>query len=369
MRSIYDNYTKLETDGRITFFAGANTPDGFVGSYKDIVNESTLERVYIIKGGSGTGKSTLMRKIADAAESEGFISEYYLCGSDPHSLDCVVIDGRIAILDGTAPHTLDMKYPGASSDLIDVSKFWSNAVLEQNREKIIYHSAYKSSCYASAYRYLSAARAVENEKIELADKLFDHTKALAYIERFLRGLKPKKSHHIYLREEGGYDHALTMRGKYMLPTLSEIAENNYYVQDSFSLAVPFMNMLRSELIRRGFLVKVTRMPCEHSVSGIFIKDSGLSITVGEKKTDDKCINMSRFIVKNPSSELKGQMRLAAKCAESCMDEALERLHDASLHHFALEEIYKKAMDFDALEKNTEKVCLEILSRIRVGRDT
>ena len=60
--------------------------------------------IYILKGGPGCGKSTLMGKIGDWAEEAGLETEYILCSGDPGSLDAVVIPAlKAAVVDGTAP--------------------------------------------------------------------------------------------------------------------------------------------------------------------------------------------------------------------------------------------------------------------------
>jgi len=156
----FEGYTELSTKGHETYFAGANTADGFKGCYDDIADENVLERLYIIKGGSGSGKSTLMKKIAGDAEDRGIHVVYYSCGSDPYSIDCIIVDGRIGVLDGTFPHVRDMKYPGATSELIDVSCFWDSTVLENACKEVVEHSVKKKECYASCYRMLSAAREI-----------------------------------------------------------------------------------------------------------------------------------------------------------------------------------------------------------------
>ena len=61
MKSVYSGYVRMVTDG-IAYFAGANTADGFRGLYDGIADERRMERVYILKGGPGTWKSTLIRK-------------------------------------------------------------------------------------------------------------------------------------------------------------------------------------------------------------------------------------------------------------------------------------------------------------------
>ena len=79
--------------GEKTYFAGANSGVGFVNLFGDFYEESSLDRLYIIKGGPGTGKSTFMRILAERAADAGAGAEYFLCGSDPSSLDAVVLSG------------------------------------------------------------------------------------------------------------------------------------------------------------------------------------------------------------------------------------------------------------------------------------
>ena len=361
MRSIYDNHQSIAVKGKTIYFAGANTADGFVGVYKDIANENDLDRLYIIKGGAGTGKSTMMKEIADAAESAGYSVEYYLCGSDPESLDCIVLDGRIAVLDGTAPHTLDMSYPGAASELIDVSKFLDKEILEKNRESIIFHSAEKSAAYASAYRYLRAASAVEREKAALARQLFDREKAGKYVERFVRKLG--RIRYRASSEKHRWTRAVTMKGRFKLTTLEESSSMRYNVHDNYAAAPIFMGMLRDELLRAGYSLTTAHIPCENYICGIFIENCGVSVTVGEGTENYQTIKMTRFARSESAYEVKAHLRLAAKCAENCTDETSARLSEAAKHHFTLEEIYKTAMDYDRLGQYKQSVMSEIIYRL------
>lgn len=47
-------------------FAGANTSEGFVNFFGEILAANT-NRVFIIKGGPGVGKSTFMKKTGQGA--------------------------------------------------------------------------------------------------------------------------------------------------------------------------------------------------------------------------------------------------------------------------------------------------------------
>lgn len=45
-------------------FAGRNTAEGFFSYYDHIMPQEKAERIIILKGGPGVGKSTFMKKIA-----------------------------------------------------------------------------------------------------------------------------------------------------------------------------------------------------------------------------------------------------------------------------------------------------------------
>lgn len=353
MKSVYDNWQTVETGA--DYFAGANTPEGFRSSYDIIADEDALERVYIIKGGSGTGKSTLMYNIASAAEKRGSRCAYYLCGSDPDSLDCVVIDGRIAVLDGTAPHVREMRYPGASSAIIDVSRFWDPSALEPHREEIAAHSALKSAAYASAYRWLAAADETHRERLALAQRIFNQPKAEAFIGRFLAKLgkiEPGTSRNLW-------SHAVTMKGKWK--TKSKPAIRTFSVNDYYGTAPVFLGLLDKLLTERRIPHTTAHLPLNDTIASVHLEAVGITVTAAEK--DGTPINMTRFVNEDIPPVLRGRIRLTGEITESCLNAAADALKDAAEHHFAIESVYKPAMDFKALAKYGDTVIRDILSRL------
>jgi hypothetical protein len=86
-------------------FPGGNTSKGFVSFY-DYIIKPDANKIFIIKGGPGVGKSTFMRKIAHELVELGLEVEFMCCSSDNGSLDGVVIPAiETAIIDGTAPQS------------------------------------------------------------------------------------------------------------------------------------------------------------------------------------------------------------------------------------------------------------------------
>lgn len=113
------------------YFLGANSAQGFVSLYGDWLDERRAAAVYILKGGAGCGKSTLMRRVAQAMEEQGQTVEYILCSGDPDSLDAIYLpEKRVAILDGTAPHAWRTKVqkgrPGILPARARLLALWGN---------------------------------------------------------------------------------------------------------------------------------------------------------------------------------------------------------------------------------------------------
>ncbi len=87
------------------YFLGANTPQGFVSRFDQLADASDGWRAFIVKGGPGTGKSTLMKRIISKVEERCPQIEMIHCSSDVDSLDGVIIPAiKTSIADGTAPH-------------------------------------------------------------------------------------------------------------------------------------------------------------------------------------------------------------------------------------------------------------------------
>lgn len=140
------------------FFPGANSAYGFYSLYGQLSRPSA-QKVFIIKGGPGTGKSTLLKKIGEAMRCEGLNVEYHYCSADPRSLDGVVIPAvKTVLLDGTSPHTVDPRYPGAVEEIVNLGAFWNEKYLIRHKEKIRSLVDNISSSYQRAYIYLAAAK-------------------------------------------------------------------------------------------------------------------------------------------------------------------------------------------------------------------
>ena len=139
---------------------GAMTGDGFVHFFNEIADMWDLKKLYILKGGSGIGKSTFIKKFVELHKDRDIVLIY--CSSDSGSLDgAVVPDLRVGIVDGTLPHIIDHRYPGLCEEMVDLSQFINGAKLKKkgiSRPQIAMLMAGKQQAYANASKELKNAK-------------------------------------------------------------------------------------------------------------------------------------------------------------------------------------------------------------------
>ncbi len=124
----------METPYSPRYFLGANTARGFYSLYGELADPEAGDRVWYIKGGPGNGKSTFMRRVADAAAAAEKTVERFPCSGDPDSLDAVYIrEDRLAYVDATSPHVQEPALPGVCGRYLDLSVFYM-PVLEKDRQ-------------------------------------------------------------------------------------------------------------------------------------------------------------------------------------------------------------------------------------------
>jgi len=151
------NQKMLKNDQDKMLFLGANTPDGFVGFYNNIIEMYDLKKLYILKGGSGLGKSTFIKKFASHFANES--KDFFMCSGDPNSLDGVVITSLgLGVIDGTHPHAIDPKFPGIVDEIVNLGEHIDWTKIKATREQLSELLETKKRLYETAFFNLSKAR-------------------------------------------------------------------------------------------------------------------------------------------------------------------------------------------------------------------
>ena len=149
----------MKKQGLKHYFAASNSFYGFKSYFDTIFDRQKFDKIYIIKGGPGTGKSTFMKKVTKEFETYASCQTIF-CSSDPDSVDGVIIEynkKRVGIIDGTAPHEEDTRFPGAIDELINLGEAWNEAFLESNKKEILELTLKKKKHYKTSYDLLDIA--------------------------------------------------------------------------------------------------------------------------------------------------------------------------------------------------------------------
>ena len=141
----------------VDFFLGATTPAGFKGYFAPLRREPGMQLV-LLKSGPGCGKSTLMKRLARAAQDKGEPIQRIHCASDPDSLDGVVfLRQKRAIIDATAPHVVEPEAPGADERVLSLYHTIDADALHSHKDEVTALFARNQLLRSRAARYVASA--------------------------------------------------------------------------------------------------------------------------------------------------------------------------------------------------------------------
>lgn len=334
------------------YFAAANTAAGFRSYYDKVFGKCT--RTYIIKGGSGTGKSRFMKECAEYAESTPACKsvEYFYCSFDPSSLDGVIINGEIAIVDGTAPHVYEPTIPGAREDLVDLGRFWNSDKLAAKKDTLAELFAKKKDCFARAYSYLCACGKLDGIKQNVVASYIDDAKVSAAAAKLVSSIEIENENASKTRIVS----ALGRNGKTYFDTYERLAKKAYRIYDGEGATHLLLGSIISEAKRFDMPVCVSYDPLfEKRPNAVLLGDTAIIAT--DRASDE---TMQPYFKDGFSSEVERILRIN-EMQNTLISEAIKEFDRASKIHFSVEEIYIDAMDFSKKEEFTK----EFLGRLKI----
>jgi len=139
-------------------FAGSLTPGGFVSLFEHIIPIKNAKKRYFLKGASGSGKGTFIKKIAAVYTAAGDNVDFFHCANDPQSLDGIAVPSHgFSIIDATLPHSHDPQLPGAIDEIIDFATFLDKEQVSKHIDEIIDLTKSKKQLFEEAQKYLDIA--------------------------------------------------------------------------------------------------------------------------------------------------------------------------------------------------------------------
>lgn len=335
------------------YFAAANGIGGFSSLFSEVFSAIAYKRIYIIKGGPGSGKSTFLHRLANACTRRGIRTEKILCSSDPDSLDGLVLpEQKIALLDGTAPHAAEPRLPGATETILNFFDFYDCDSLREHKEELLTLSEEKVYMYQSAYRLLHALGPLHAQLDCTLTECFDFSKARGAVFRMLQRISPQtmRGGTIYLNANSTKGAVFLESGAEPLVRVAPLCGAEWLLLALFcdALSAAGVSALR---VADALYEKKTRA----------LLFANGSIEIGTKRENAPYMNTARF--------LKGGITPAALCrkthalhdiCDSILQEAFSYLAKAGEAHAKIEALCHPYINFDALNDFSARFLRETL---------
>lgn len=360
----------MQVNGSYSFFLGSNSGGGFRSFFSSFYDAGSMRRVYLLKGGPGNGKSTLMKKIAAAAIRQGITVETVHCPSDPSSLDGVLLrESAVAVVDATPPHAQEAQLHGALERYVSLSPFVSDYSPAERREAERLTEAIRRS-RTTAEKQLTAACAAATARTGLVlpgvatERLNRRGRALA--EHYL----PKHTGRPQSQPYKRFLSAITPAGVTAFPgsvasLIRSYGKEPYIitVPDEFGLSPFLLSPVLEAALSAGCVTYACWSPLMPSrLTGVIVPEAGFAVIAdGEWEAAEPAarqVHLTGAIAPDVLRAGRARLRLLKKAEKGLVDEAVRSLDEALKLHDELESIGRTHTDFAAIDRLTDDLIRE-----------
>lgn len=336
-------------------FLGGNTYKGFHSFFNYIINKEEANRIICIKGGPGTGKSYLMKRVAAFFLDKGYSVEYNHCSSDEKSLDGIVVpELKIAMLDGTSPHMVDPIYPGAIDEIINMGIALDNDALSLNKKELISVHKEISNNFQRAYKFLSSAKPIHDDWSKLNSEALDYSKIITISD----SLKEE----VFNKQKSGFGNE-----RHIFATAFTPSGIITFTED---LVAPFKHKFilkggpgfsKTKILielgklaeKKGYFVEYLHDPFNpERIEHILIPEVSVAIVteneISNCSFNGKAYNIEDFCYSSILKKNREEIEYDKNMFNDLTDKALKLISNAHIIHDELEAYYIKALNFDIL---------------------
>jgi hypothetical protein len=321
--------------------------------------------MYILKGGPGSGKSSLMKRLGKALEEQGHRIEYIPCASDPDSLDAILdYDAKTSVVDGTAPHTLDPKYPGAYDVIINLGDAWDQNSLTGNKARIMELCDIISGCHTMATSCVTAAANLLEMNRSIASAYVNQNAIQSALQQISEALSDCKTG----KERKRLLSAVSVgKNVFFEDTLTALCPKLYVISDEWGAASSSLleNLHQLALSKQWEVITCyCSIESPDKIDHLLFPTAGVGVTTANsfhsvKKEDVTPVTgLMKPINSYDTDVLAGHLA----SAQSLIETACSHVERAKHLHDELETFYISAMDFTKVDTLYPRLLLDILQQ-------
>ncbi|PKM94901.1 MAG: ATPase [Firmicutes bacterium HGW-Firmicutes-1] len=350
-------------------FPGGNTSLGFFSYYSDVMTQEEADRLIIIKGGPGVGKSTFMKKVGEEMLQKGYDVEFLHCSSDNNSLDGIKIPMLgIAFIDGTAPHVVDPKSPGAVDEILNFGEFWNDEGIRIHKDEILEITKKTSAVFARAYKYLKAAYAIYEDTTVINNMALKKGQLNVFTTDLINEIFSKSD---ISKNEGKqrslFASAITPRGLWNFLDSLLTVENVYELKGGIGTCEErILEKIKSAALERGYFVEAYYCALNpYKVEHLVIPQLNVAITTSNEYHTStiykyKTIELIQFYKEEILEYYQEDLNQNKVEFNQLVAIALQTISRAKALHDKLETFYIPNVNFLAIDDCYEKIMEKIM---------
>lgn len=341
------------------YFAEGNTSQGSVHLLESSLQQ--LDRVFILKGGPGTGKSELIRAVGKALLDWGEDVWFLHCARDPDSFDGVISPSlRFGVVDGTPPHIVEPRLPGAVEEYVNLGEAWDAGNLRTRRAEMERLNDGIRQWHDKAYARFAEALRVHDEWEAVYIGNFDRAAADRLAERYRDILFGDAARDRASRIDRRFLGAATPRGAVdFVPNLTAGLAKRYFLKGRPGTGKStFLKKLAQTAGERGFNTEIYHCGFDpNSVDMVIVRDLGFAVFDSTspheyfpERPGDEVIDMYELCTPGTDEAHAEALRDVSIRYKTAMKEATSHLAQARTLHEQLERIYASAVDFRKVDR-------------------
>lgn len=342
-------------------FASSNTSQGFYTFIPDLIAD--LKQVYILKGATGSGKSTFIRLLGESISEQGYEVEFWISAADGLSPDGVFIPQlKAAIVNGSLPQPIDPGYPAGREVIINLGEYGNKGTIDFNSREIAQLvEEFKRYSDQAGRSLRNASRVKKNIKkvvsghlnIEKLDKLVQELSAEIMENRD--------------REKHYFASAVTAEGmiNYVDGISSDCSKRYIFRGPSGSGKSTIINEIAARARQRGYMLEFYHCGLEtEDIVMVIIRNLQLALVDANHvevaaKPWDIIIDMTTCLDNYDQDTVNAQTSEFHRNFEALMLQAQEELEQAGDAVKEIKKIYAAVMDFERLDQKREEIREEI----------